>query len=483
MKKILIIHKDEMYAEFISHYLDASGFVVGWATNNVEGFTMAVKMKPDLIIMSKESEYLDLGGFLLKKKHNQGLSEAPIFLVGNFSPHEIADLKPKHIHAFLSVKLNPRALIERIYLYFSLPRENTGKRTPMMMDIHSKGNILIIQIEGNFDPEQLVTCNFLLRLFCKKRKITTPYLMFIIPSIYEESLTEENLDRLFSFIHYKELRIKAKKIQILSNLPKLRELVSADELYSGFEFAEDYVSAYKELIADFNIETVIPLDFMEIGNVFTLDLYDRKGNIVLAANMELTVELLENLKKQGHRSLKYYSDVDISQITFSAGSNVNAAIFDYITREFSPLSMESFDMEVLQQKQNLFFSRLRNHSVLQITRDRSLYDFVEQTMSQYFQTQVSSDLEEISRAMGERRWSIIFIDLSLEETLILSVMREIRKHASRRKTTIILLASKLNKAQLIRYMKAGTDHVILHPFTTNKLFSKVYASMTEDRGN
>jgi chemotaxis response regulator CheB len=86
MKKILIIHKDEMYAEFISHYLDASGFVVGWTTNNVEGFTMAVKMKPDLIIMSKESEYLDLGGFLLKKKHNQGLSEAPIFLVGNFFP-------------------------------------------------------------------------------------------------------------------------------------------------------------------------------------------------------------------------------------------------------------------------------------------------------------------------------------------------------------------------------------------------------------
>jgi DNA-binding response OmpR family regulator len=52
---------------------------------------------------------------------------------------------------------------------------------------------------------------------------------------------------------------------------------------------------------------------------------------------------------------------------------------------------------------------------------------------------------------------------------------------SRRKTSVIILANKLNKSSVIHFRNAGTDNIIVSPFSTNKILHKVFESITLDR--
>ena len=483
MKRILIVHTDEMFAEFLVDYLNASGFYVKYSTNNVEGYKIAVKMKPDLLILSKESEYLDLKGFLIRKRMNETIADTPIFLVGNFLANEISFYQKQNVAAFLSKKLNPRALVERIVLFFNLSQRKSELKTPMVMDIHSKGNVIVVQIEGNFDAVQLVMLNFLLRLFCRKMKIISPHILYIVPSIYPETITDSNIDYLFAVTGFREIKVKPEKIQILSNVKQFRDLVSEHKVYGEFTFAKDYVEAFRELISDIDIETKIPLSFLKPGSVFSLDLYDLYGRMVLTAGSPMTKEHLQEFKEKKMTHLKYYSDVDITQVELVEGMNMNAAIFDYICREFMPISTESFDMNVMQQKQNLFFSNVRGQKMIVISKDQNIYNLVQQILGQYYEITRETGNNETVKNISEDHISIAIIDMRDNESNGVSMIAAIRQVATRRKTTVILLTDKINKLQLAEYSRSGTDHVILFPVTSNKIYDKVYSSVLEDRGN
>lgn len=483
MKRILIIHEDSFFAEFIAQYFNAAGFKALCKFNNVEGYTEASKNIPDLIIANKESPFLDLKGFLIKKGLIEKLAVIPLFLIGDFLPAEIKEYKKYNVMAFLSKRLNPKALLERVHFHFNIPLPDAEQHTPMMLDLHSKGNIFIAQIEGNFDPVNLVMLNFLIRVFFKAKKIKKPHIMFIIPSIYDESITENNIDFLFSFTGFREMLIDPKKIQILTRIQTIRDIVETNQKYNKFIFARDYVDAFKELMTDVNLETVVPLDYMKKGNVYSLDLYDKDGHVIVPAMTEVTQELINSLKARGLTKMKYYSDIDITKIGIVSGINLNAAIFDYITREFTPISTESFDMNILNQKQNLFFSRVKGQNILFITDDGELKELGKYALSSYFTINYNSDGNGIDGILDENRMSVVFIDLRIDDQKVITVMKQIREKATRRQTSIILLAYKINKAQLLNYMNYGTDHVILFPFSTTKLYNKVYTAVITDRGN
>lgn len=483
MKRIVVIHEDKFFAEFITQYFNATGFTAMCCYNNVEGFTLASKESPDLIIANKESPYLDLKGFLIKKRLTEHITDVPLFLIGDFSPQEIKHYQNEKVLAFLSKRLNPRALVERVYLSFKIPIPDDPNRTPMLMDLHAKGHIFVAQIEGNFDPVKLVVLNFLLRLFCKSKKIKQPHILFIIPSLYPESMTKTNLEYLFEFMKFSELQSVPHKIQILTRIKALKALINEQPQFSKFMFPKDYVEGFRELISDIDIETVIPLDFMKKGNVYTLDLYDDQGHVIVPAMTEVTEVLMKALRNRGLKKLKYYSEVGIDDIVTKFSVNMNASVFDFITREFTPISTESFDMNILNQKQNLFFSQVKGQNMMFISEDKDLKVLSKQTLGTYFNIDFSSDGLEIKNIVEQKRLSIVFVDLRLDESRIFQVMKEIREKATRRKTTIILLAFKLNKSQLLRFMSFGTDNVILFPFTTTKIYNKVYTAVLHDRSN
>jgi len=143
------------------------------SNDGVSGFNHAVKEKPELLIINKELPSIDLDGFFIKKRIHPFLKWTPSFAVGNFSQTEIDKFKKDGVTAFISTPINPYSLKERLNIHFKIPQHiDTKPKTPMIADMHAKGKIIVIQIEGNFEEDKLEILNYKLRTFLRQKKDT-----------------------------------------------------------------------------------------------------------------------------------------------------------------------------------------------------------------------------------------------------------------------------------------------------------------------
>ena len=218
MREILIIYHDDFFLDFIKTFLTKKNFIVKVSKNGLEGIKVAKKQDPDLMILDKNMKGIELDGFLIKKRLIPELKEKPVFLIGDFISTELQMFKEENIKAFISVPINPESLLERLCLFFNISIPKRNENTPMLIDMHNKGNILIIQIEGNFEEDKLEILNYEIRSFCSKKEIKSPRIFFIIPSLYPESITKENIEILFKFLSYPEMLIPLHHIKILSQV-------------------------------------------------------------------------------------------------------------------------------------------------------------------------------------------------------------------------------------------------------------------------
>jgi len=517
IRTIHLMHPEPFFGTFLLQYLRLKGFDVSYSDSNVESFYAINKTKTDLIVMSKESPYLDALGYLIKKRNTDKLSDIPIFMIGDFSPREIQAFKQDKVEAFLSAKINPVALVERIFLFFSLPQPTPEKRTPMLVDMHARNTTLVVQIEGNLETDKLLVLNYRIRLFLRDNKCKVPRILYIIPSLYPDFVNKLNLLMLFGFMQFPELTIEPAKIAVLTRNKVFLEVLSGIQELEHIKRVDNYYEGYQAVTADFDTMNKLPVSFMLAGNKYYLDLFDMKGRIRLRAQQALTQELLDQLKTEGERHLKYYSkqklelvssvgdvavtmddlltheqdalsdqsallDIVVLDSVDSSFRLEDTSVMDYITKEFSPVSEEIFEETVMNEKQNLFFSSVRGQTLLFISLNKPLFDLVQQALSVYFAIENVHANENIKPILDQNRYGIIFIDLAIPQAIVLKILYVIRSHATRRKTTIILMGKVLSKVELMTYKKYGTDHVILQPFTTEKFFGKVYQAVTQDRG-
>lgn len=482
MPRIHIAHPDVLLSRFLANYLTIKGFQVSFSNSHVHAYTVCAKEAPHLIIMTKEAPLLDAVGFMIKKEHTRSLEEIPVFLMGDFKPKEIEYFKARKVEAFLSMRINPAALAERLYQFFRVPLPKPQRRTPMLMDIHAKGNLLIIQLEGNLEPDKIEELQYLIARFLIQKAIRTPRVMFIIPSMYPDLITEENMRRLFSFLELPDLKPDPGKVVVLSKVQAFLSMLDKIKELEKVKRAADYYEGYRTLIADFNVKTTVPTSALKPDSRFFLDLYGPDGRVLVKAMQEVGQDTLDLLAQSDVKSLTYYGDLSADRISADDFNPQETSLFEYITKDFTPVAAELFDSDLLSEKQNLFFSRIRGKHLLFVSLDPGLYLLVQQALSVYFEIENVRAGENLRSMLEDPKYVVMFIDLAIPKDTVLKMLHTVRSGASRRKTTIVLLARTLNKDDLVSYRANGTDHVILAPFSTEKVFNKVYTAMTLDRG-
>ena len=120
-KKILIIDDDQDYSSAITTLLETKGFSVVSATNGQDGYNMAIKEKPDLILldvmMRHDSDGLELA---LKMKDDAVCKNIPVilatgikkpaFLQQSYTPGE----KWNNVKATLEKPVKPDTILAEI---------------------------------------------------------------------------------------------------------------------------------------------------------------------------------------------------------------------------------------------------------------------------------------------------------------------------------------------------------------------------------
>ncbi len=485
MKRLLFIYKDKLFLDFIKSYLELKNYIVFISNNSVEGFRLAVKIIPDLIIIEKEPNGLDLEGFFIKKGINQPLKNIPAFLIGNFKQDEIKKISKDFIKAYISIPINPHALLERLNLFFKMNMDSSGnKKTPMLVDMHRKGNIIIIQIEGNLEADKLEIMNYEVRAFCVYKEIKNPKILLIIPSLYPEATTTDNIALIFKFVDYPEFMIKHRNIKLLSQCKPLIKSLKKMNVYKDIEIVTNFIDAIQKLNLDLDNKKEITVEHLKAGSSYIFDMFDEEGMVRIPALSILTQEMIDYLLKLGQLKLTYYSETDIEEIDsgrekiFSERSKEN---LEKMMTDYEPLD-EKYSMaeSMKEDKMKLFFSKLRNKKILIISNIEDKSQIISNALRPFVNLKIIKNGNEILE-LNEENYISIFLDLELSNPTAIDLLKLIRSKVSRRQTSVIITAKNITRETLNLLKNNGTDNILLEPFNMDKVLKKVFESVSADR--
>lgn len=485
--KILFTHPDEQFCEFVRDYLNNFNFETLISTSGIGAFGVAIKERPDLIMITKGMPNLDLKGFLIKKGVTPSIKHTALFLMGDFDSNEILDYRDPTIKAFISFPLNLQVLVDRLYQFFMRVHTPGENRMSMLMDIHAKGDILVIQLEANLDPDKLTIVNYQIRTFCRVKEIKKPKVLVIIPSMYPETITKENLDILFGFMNYPELKVQTKDVKILTTNKTFLEMLQTDPIYIEFEVVSSYYAGIESLNLDFDKEKRIPLPHLKEGSVCIFDLYDDEGDIRIPALATITKEIKEYLLGTGMKELTYYSDKEISEVidesrqTIGAGESGEAKQQDKLTTDFNEVVLQEGLVEFINEKVNIFFKKLKEHCALVISNNSYNREIIKSCLEVYMNVDVVNSGPSLMKTIKSKKYILIFIDQYIPDHSPHELLREIRKFAGKKQISVIILTRKINMAELSQFKKEGTDSILISPFSNKKVLYKVFNALYLDR--
>ncbi|HOV15370.1 MAG TPA: response regulator, partial [Spirochaetota bacterium] len=310
-------------------------------------------------------------------------------------------------------------------------------------------------------------------------------LLFIFPSIYPESITEDNINILFGFLHFDEFKFHHKNIKILTTNEKIIELLNKNDVYRNFAKVPNYYEGVQSLNVDFDKNKSVPIQYLKADSSYVYDLYDDEGDVRIPALSKITEEMKQYLINSGLSSLTYYSDGDIDEITTS-GDNKSSqsqtlSQFEFITSETEEVSDTGSELAVVNDRINMFLNKLKGHSVLVISDNSKDIEIIKNSLESYVTIDVIDKKADLEKALSKKNYILALLDHHLTGISALTLLQKIRNSATRRKMSVIIIAKNMNKLQLTEYKKYGTDYILLTPFNTTKLIFKVFNSITMDR--
>lgn len=485
MAKVIFIHPDPYLRDFLSSYLYRYDIEVKGDKEASFLFSTAVKYKPDLIIISKDLGQFNIDDFFKRKFVMQGIKHLPVFFMGDFTVGEIANYKQYENTEFISFPLDPLTLVEKIYNLIGHSALVSEQKTPMLLDIYAKDNIFILQIEGNLEADKLDLIMFKLRMYCKQKTIDNPKFFIIIPSLYPESITEANLDALFSFLNFEELHFSRHSIKLLSRTEEFLKIVAEHKSYSQYTVVTDFIEGIQQLNINADMEKKIPLLFLKAGSTNILDLYDKDRKIAIPALNPISEETIKRLIDEGNRYLFYYSDKELSQTTVSENTEKRLASSDPIPllSDYDHIEIENFAFEIQDEKMKLFYRKIRQQQALTLPVFASckevLVNSIGQHMKLSFIDEKDFSLDTIREL--ENKCILIILDHTVLKDKTFELLQKIRSEYSREEITVVIIAGKVNKESLIKFKQQGTDAIILTPVTTTKLLKKVFQYILSDQ--
>jgi len=406
-------------------------------------------------------------------------------LIGDFASDEILGYKSQKVESFIPYPINPQILLERLNSFFKVKDYSSKKMTPMLFDLNAKGNILVVQIEGNLDPGKLEILNYRIRGFFHQKRVSKPKILFIFPSLYPETLTKENIDVLFRITKFEEFKIEPKNIKILTNKQILLDLINEHEVYSKFDRVPNYYDGMQLLNTDFDKHKEIPVEYLKIGSSYIFDLYDDEGDIRIPLKTKITEEIKTYLLKTGINKLSYYSGTDLIEATDSnAGitndySSINQ--FDMIMSNTDNISPESTELSFVNEKMQLFLNKLKGQNILIVSNNTKDKELIKKTLNTYMDIDSMLPDEEIQNKLDGKKYILVFLDHTLENPTALEMLKKIRLKAGKKEVSVIIIAKNMNKLELARYKTSGTDYVLLAPFSSEKLQYRIFNSIVLDR--
>ncbi|MCK5460216.1 response regulator [Candidatus Parcubacteria bacterium] len=115
-KKILLVEDDKMLTEMYSLKFAEFGYKVTQANSGLSGYKLAIKTKPDIIMLDIILPEMDGFSVLKKLKSNKATENIPVFFLTNLKQEEdvIRGKKEGAVDYLVKADLTPAQVLEKI---------------------------------------------------------------------------------------------------------------------------------------------------------------------------------------------------------------------------------------------------------------------------------------------------------------------------------------------------------------------------------
>lgn len=119
-KKILLIEDDKMLTEMYSLKFAEAGYEIAQANSGLSGYELAIKIKPDIIMLDIILPEMDGFSVLKKLKENKITKNIPVFFLTNLKQEEdiIRGKKEGAVDYLVKADLTPAQVLEKINKFF-----------------------------------------------------------------------------------------------------------------------------------------------------------------------------------------------------------------------------------------------------------------------------------------------------------------------------------------------------------------------------
>ena len=120
-QKILLIEDDQDLMHLYRIGLENAGFAVLTSRNGLEGISMALEKKIDLILLDLMMPLADGKDVLSMLRLNEKISDVPIIIISNLNPGtvDLSEIDDQVIDYWLKSELTPKTLSSKLIDYFS----------------------------------------------------------------------------------------------------------------------------------------------------------------------------------------------------------------------------------------------------------------------------------------------------------------------------------------------------------------------------
>lgn len=488
--KVLFAHPNSHFLDFITQFLTRFNYEVIPVKDNDQIINRILSKKPQLIIINGHFGDKHIRVTLEKKNSLASIKDIPLYIMGNLDSKQIIYYKRNNVSEFINQPVNPYVILDKVNKRFNRKNNLAERRTPMLADTQVQGKIFTIQIEGNFETDKLDILNFKIRSYCKKNKIEDPRFLFIFPSVYPESINEENILALFHFINYEELKIKKYQIKILTRINEIKEVIGQIEFLNEFEFVPDLLTGIQKLRIDFDQSSLIPVSFLKPGSTYILDLFDQDQNLQIPALTKITEQKIDRLNALGITQLVYFSEKNISEIMSARESkekltfeteeeeqlyNINEIMSQYHSVDNEHLTDDS------TEKMTLFFNKIKGDSALIVSNRDEDIQLIKEALEKYLEISFQFTGNGVLDSLSKKNYIMTFIDIEVNDPNSIQLLQSIRSQYTRNQMTVVINARKIDIKTLSLFKKYGTDYILIPPYSKDKILKKVYQFITTDR--
>ena len=246
MKQVLLIDASPLFREFLREKLEAEQITVEIATGNRDAFTKLINQLPDVVIINIENNFDNLQEFLEKKHVDPNAKAIPIIISGPPIPRaHVAMLAQYAVVKYFTKPIKFDIFFNAVAA--ELKMNLTMDSTQCVMELHTNGNVVFVEIARGLNLEKLNLLKYRLTEIIEKNKLSNPKVVVMLSALDLTFVDGANLELLFDNI-LSVPQVQRKNVKVLSLNSFVQNLLEGHPRYRGIEIAQNLVDLLNSVV-------------------------------------------------------------------------------------------------------------------------------------------------------------------------------------------------------------------------------------------